>query len=70
VAFYAVIRVGFPVIGLIMGLAGAGYANVTGPQPGSSGPGGPPGGEPEPVQDRPAGGRLTDGDARTALRAS
>ena len=70
VAFYGVICVGFPIIGLIMGLAGAGYANVTGPQPGSGGPGGPPGpGEPEPVPDPPAGGRLTDAGARTALRA-
>jgi hypothetical protein len=70
VAFYAVICVGFPVIGLIMGVAGAGYASVTGPQPGSGDPGGPPGpGEPEPAPDPPPGGRLTDTGARTALRA-
>ncbi len=69
VAFYAAICVVFPIIGLIMGLAGAGYANVTGPQPGSSGPGGPPGpGEPAPVPDPPAGGRLTDAGKLTVLR--
>jgi hypothetical protein len=68
VAFYAVICVVFPIIGLMMGLAGSGYANVTGPRPGSSGPGGPPGpGEPEPVPDPPAGGQLTDVGALTAF---
>ena len=35
VAFYAVIGVAFPIIGLIMGLLGSGYANVSRPQPGS-----------------------------------
>jgi len=39
VAFYVVICVLFPVIGLVMGLAGAGYANVTGPLPDSGRPG-------------------------------
>ena len=62
-AFYAVICVIFPIIGLIMSLSGSGYANVTGPQPGGGpgGPGGPHGpGEPEPMPDPPAGGRLAD----------
>jgi len=69
VVFYALICIAFPVIGLMMGLVGSGYANATGPQPGSSGPGRPPGpGEPEPVPDPPAGGRLTDAGAMTALR--
>jgi len=31
IVFYAVICVIFPIIGLMMGLAGSGYANVTGP---------------------------------------
>jgi hypothetical protein len=39
IAFYALIGVCFPVIGLIMGLIGSGFANVTGPQPGGSRPG-------------------------------
>jgi hypothetical protein len=59
VAFYAVICIFFPIIGLLMGLIGSGFAKVTGPEPGSGGPGGPPGpGEPEPAPDPPAGGRL------------
>jgi hypothetical protein len=72
IMFYALICVIFPVIGLMAGLAGSGYADVTGPQPGSSGPGGPGGspgpGEPEPVPDPPVGGRLADAGELAALR--
>ena len=50
VAFYVMICVVFPIIGLVMGLAGSGYANVAGALPDGGGPGGPPGpGGPEPV---------------------
>jgi hypothetical protein len=50
VAFYVMICVVFPIIGVVMGLAGAGYANVAGALPDGGGPGGPPGpGGPEPV---------------------
>jgi hypothetical protein len=38
VAFYAVICIVFPIIGLAAGLAGSGYANVTGPLPDGGGP--------------------------------
>jgi hypothetical protein len=72
VAFYVVIGVAFPIIGLIMGLAGSGFANTPRPLPDSGGPGGPPGpGEPEPVPDPPGGGQLADADAGelTALRS-
>ena len=66
VGFYPVICVIFPIIGLMMGLVGSGYANVTSPRPDGGGPGGPPGpGQPEPVPDPPAGGRLTDVRALT-----
>jgi hypothetical protein len=69
VQFYALICVIFPIIGVMMGLACSGYANRTGPQPGGSGPGGPPGpGDPEPVPDPPAGGQLADAGELTALR--
>ena len=61
VAFYILICVVFPIIGLVMGVAGSGYANVTGPLPGGGGPPGPPG--PEPVPDPPDGGRLADAGA-------
>ena len=70
-AFYGVICVAFPIIGAIMGTGSASGngQHVTGPLPGSGGPGGPPGpGEPEPVPDPPTGGRLTNAGARTALR--
>ena len=56
--------VGFPIIGLMMGVVCAGYAYVPGPQPdggGPGGPGGPPG--PEPLPDPPDGGRLADAGA-------
>jgi hypothetical protein len=35
VAFYAVICIGFPVVGLCLGLVGSGYADVPGPAPAS-----------------------------------
>ena len=43
VAFYVVICVIFPIIGLMAGLAGSGYASTARPLPDSGGPGGPPG---------------------------
>jgi hypothetical protein len=61
VAFYVMICVVFPIIGLVMGAAGMGYANVTGPLPDGGGPPGPSG--PEPVPDPPDGGRLADAGA-------
>jgi hypothetical protein len=71
VGFYAAICVVFPIFGLMMGLAGAGFANGSRPLPDSGGPGGPPGpGEPEPLPDPPAGGRLADAGELTALRGS
>jgi hypothetical protein len=64
VAFYALICVLFPVIGLVMGLAGSGYANVTGPLSDGGGPPGPPGPPgPAPVPDPPGGGRQADAGA-------
>jgi hypothetical protein len=50
-AFYAVICVVFPIIGLMAGLGGSGYANVTGPLPAGGGPPVPlrPGPEPAPA---------------------
>ena len=72
VAFYSVICVIFPIIGIMAALSGAGYANRPRPQPDSGGPGGPPGpGEPEPVPDLPGGGQLGDAGAGglTALRS-
>ena len=72
VVFYALICVAFPVIGLMMGPAGSGYANATGPQPDGGGPGSPPGPvRPEPIPDPPGGGQIADGDAGglTALRS-
>jgi len=63
VAFYAVICVVFPIIGLMAGLGGSGYANVTGPLPDGGGPPGPPGPGPEPAPDPPDGGRQADAGA-------
>jgi hypothetical protein len=58
---YFVLLVGFPIIGVMMGLVGSGVANVTGTLPDSSGPPGPPGGGgPEPVPAPPDGGRQAD----------
>ena len=61
VGSYLLLCVAFPLIGLMMGLVGAGAANATRPLPDGGrpgGPGGPPG--PEPVPDPPDGGRLAD----------
>jgi hypothetical protein len=73
VAFYAVIGVAFPIIGLVMGLAGSGFANTSRPLPdsgGPGGPGGPPGpGEPEPVPHPPGGGQLAGAGELTVLRS-
>jgi len=72
VVFYAVICVTFPIIGLMAGLVGSGFADTPRPLADSGGPGGPPGpGEPEPVPDPPGGGQLADADAGelTALRS-
>jgi hypothetical protein len=72
VAFYAGICVIFPIIGLMAGLLGSGFADTPRPPPDSGGPGGPPGpGEPEPVPDPPGGGQLADASAGelTALRS-
>jgi hypothetical protein len=58
---YFFLLVGFPVIGLLLGLAGAGVANPTPRLPDAGGPGRPPGpGGPEPVPDPPDGGRQAD----------
>ena len=57
-------RVAFPIIGAWMGMAGAGYANATGPLPDGGRPPGPPAPPgPEPVPDPPDGGRLADARA-------
>ena len=58
---YFLVLVAFPVIGLMMGLTGAGVATAIRPLPDGGrpgGPGGPP--APEPVPDPPDGGRLAD----------
>ncbi len=73
VAFYVVICVIFPIIGLIAGLAGSGYANTPARCRTAAvrvDPLGP--GEPEPVPDPPDGGQLADADAGelTVLRSS
>jgi hypothetical protein len=64
VSAYFLLLFGFPIIGLIMGLVGAGIANLKPRLPDGGHPGGPPGpGEPEPVRDLPGGGQLADADA-------
>ena len=71
-AFYAVICVIFPIIGIVAAVSGAGYGNGPRKQPDSGGPGGPPGpGEPEPAPDPAGGGQLADAGAGelTALRS-
>jgi len=65
---YFLLLVGFPFIGLLLGLVGAGIAHATGSLPDNGGPGGPPGpGEPEPVPDPPDGRRLADAPELAAL---
>jgi hypothetical protein len=58
---YSLLCVAFPIIGVLMGMAGAGYANATGPLPDGGRPPGPPG--PEPLPDPPDGGRRADAGA-------
>ncbi|HEV2937322.1 MAG TPA: hypothetical protein VGY96_29735 [Streptosporangiaceae bacterium] len=60
---YGLICVVFPIIGLVLGVAGSGYANVTGPLPDGGGPPGPPGPGLEPVPDPPDGTRDVDAGA-------
>jgi hypothetical protein len=51
----------FPIIGLLMGVAGSGFANRTGPLPDSGRPPGPPGPPgPEALPEPPDGGRRAD----------
>ena len=67
VAAYFILIVGFPIIGLVMGLAGAGLANPVRrlPDSGPSGPPRPPGGPPG-LKPTPGGGRLADAGELTA----
>jgi len=59
---YGLICLAFPVIGALMGLAGAGVASgLTSPRPDGGRPPGPPG--PEPLPDQPGGRRLADAGA-------
>jgi hypothetical protein len=61
VAGYAFLCAAFLVIGLVMGLAGAGFAHATGPLPDGGRPPGPPDPPgPEPLPDPPDGGRRAD----------
>jgi hypothetical protein len=61
VAGYAFVCVAFPIIGLVMGLADAGFANATGAPPDGGRPPGPPGPPgPEPLPDPADSGRLAD----------
>ena len=65
---YFLLLVGFPVIGLLLGLTGAAATSVAGPLPDSGGPGGPPGaGGPEPLPAPPDGGRHVDAEILTVL---
>ena len=58
---YFLLLVAFPIVGLVLGVAGAGFANVTGTLPDAGGPPGPPGPPgPGPVPDPPDGGRRAD----------
>jgi hypothetical protein len=70
---YFILLFGFPIIGLLLGLTGAGVTNMAGPLPdtgGPGGPGGPPGpGEPEPVPDPPDGGRHVDVGVDAGVKA-
>jgi hypothetical protein len=71
VAFYAAMGVVFPIIGVIAGLAGSGYAHTPRPLPDSGGPGGPPGPDgPEPVPGPSGGGQHADARELTVLRSS
>jgi hypothetical protein len=64
VAGYAFLCAALPIIGFMMGLAGAGFAHVGGPLPDGGRPPRPPGPPgPEPLPDPPDGGRLADAGA-------
>jgi hypothetical protein len=64
VAGYAFLCAALTIIGLVMGLAGAGFAHATGALPDGGRPPRPPGpAGPEPVPDSPDGGRLADAGA-------
>jgi hypothetical protein len=68
VAGYLWLLVPFLIIGLLMGLAGAGYASPVPRLPDSGGPGGPPGpGGPQPLLTPPDGGRGVDADELIVL---
>jgi hypothetical protein len=71
VSGYYLLLIGFPIIGLLMGLLGTGIANPAPRLPeggGPNGPGGPPGpGGPEPMPDPPDGGRDIDAEELTVL---
>jgi hypothetical protein len=63
VAGYAFLCAAFPIIGFLMGAAGAGFANADGHLPEGGRPPRPPGPPgPEPVPDPPGGGRLADAE--------
>jgi hypothetical protein len=65
---YFVLLVGFPFVGLVMGLIGSGIASVARPAPDGSGLPGPPGdGGPEPLPTPPDGGRQVDVGELNAL---
>ena len=68
VSAYIILFLGFPFIGLVMGLVGTGFANLKPRLPDGGGPGGPPGpGGPEPLPAPPDGGRHVDAEILTVL---
>jgi hypothetical protein len=68
VAGYYLLLIGFPIIGFLMGLLGAGIANPAPRLPEGGGPNGPGGpGGPEPMPDPPDGGRDIDAEELTVL---
>ena len=68
VSAYGLLLIGFPFIGLVMGLVGTGFANMKPRLPDGGRPGGPPGpGGPEPLPAPPDGGRNVDAEEQTVL---
>jgi hypothetical protein len=68
ISAYAVLLLGFPFIGLVMGLVGTGFANLKPRLPDGGRPGGPPGpGGPEPLPVPPGGGRHVDAEEPSVL---
>ncbi|HEV3289543.1 MAG TPA: hypothetical protein VG123_11165 [Streptosporangiaceae bacterium] len=68
VSAYLLLFFGFPIIGLIMGLVGAGVANLSPRLPDGGRPGGPPGpGGPGPLPAAPDGSRHVDAEELTVL---